>query len=105
MRPLVCVSQGQSEPNGVHLASVPRLLSARRPAAVAGLIVPVVVHALDGPARWPGPHVSHEAAEPALAQPVLADRDAAAAVAVPGDVGAARAALDHRAPRLVLRHG
>ena len=83
-------------------APVAILLGAGGPSAVAGLVIPIDVNAIDGvPTRWPRPHISQEIRERVL--PVPADRNSSASVTRPTMVPRIVTAMFHAPPRHVLR--
>lgn len=88
----------------VGIALVPVLLGLGRPAAVVGLVVPVVVDPLDAVlTAWPTPHVGDEVPVSVLAEPTLADGDSSTTVARMGMVSRVEATGAHCRPGLVLR--
>lgn len=78
---------------------VPHLLLARRPAAVVGSVVPVVVTSIDRVTGWARSHVSKEVLE---ATPSLNDRNAAPAIVDKGLIRRIAAPALDAAPRIVF---
>lgn len=77
------------------MALVICLLLARSPTAVARLVVPIVVDAINGCTGWTRAHVSQEGVE---RLPSPANRNSATAVILVADASGIRAALMHGAP-------
>lgn len=81
-------------------ASVVRLNELRRPSAIAGLVVPVVVDAVETKPIRTGAHIGEEVLESA---PRLMDGDASSAVPIVLLVSRTRTPINHRSPRVVGR--
>ena len=79
------------------------LLSSRRPTAVSGFVVPVVVAPVKGRSGRPLAHIGEEVLEPVRTAPPLADGDPPTAVAVGATIRFGAIAIHHRAPRSIGR--
>lgn len=88
--------------NHPAVASIARLFTFRRPAAIARTVRSIVVVALDRvEACWSAAHVGQESVK--IVEPLLADRDSATAVVGKEFAITVAASRFHSAPGLVLR--